>query len=129
MQFKVYFLPHMHDNGTDLRPDNDAPDADVTALGIRKNPPFDHFLESTMGLKQPRFETTGSRKRVRASDFDNLTQRVLNAAINEYRVIVCTKDPFPDLASNRDICAQVWRNACVSRNVQIQLSEEIIKLV
>jgi len=103
--------------------------AHAPTLGIWKNPPLNHSPESTVVVKQPQYETTRSRKRVWASDFNNVTQRILDVAINEYWVIVCTMDPFPDLTSNRDICAQVWLNACMSRNVQIQLSEEIIKLV
>jgi hypothetical protein len=106
--------------------DHDSVDVPQT-LSIRKDPPASSTVAS-VPRKQPK---CGTRPRPRpcAGDFDELTQAVLDAAIGEYRAIICTQDPFPDAISNQEISAQVWVNACASLDIQIQPTLEIMKLV
>jgi hypothetical protein len=97
-------------------------------LGVRKDPPASS--DSHVTVKQPKYKSTShASSRVRAGDFDNVTQKVLDAAIAEYRVVICTRDPFPDADYNQEISAQAWVNACVVGNIRIQPNEEIMKLV
>jgi hypothetical protein len=104
-------------------------DGSSRSHGIRKNPPSSPSPESTIVTKRPRQFSTGSRQRVRGRDFDELTQKVLDAAIKEYRVIVCTKDAFPEADVNRKLSALVWVNACAALKVQIQPNEDLMRLV
>ncbi|KAH9955206.1 hypothetical protein BGW80DRAFT_1189143 [Lactifluus volemus] len=97
-------------------------------LGVRKDPLASS--DSHVTVKQPKYKSTShASSRVRAGDFDNVTQKVLDAAIAEYRVVICTRDPFPDANYNQEISAQAWVNACVVGNIRIQPNEEIMKLI
>jgi hypothetical protein len=106
--------------------DHDSVDVPQT-LGIRKNPPASSTVAS-VPAKQPKCGTR-PRPHPRAGDFDELTQAVLDAAISEYRAIICTQDPFPDAISNQEISAQVWVNACASLDIQIQPTLDVTENV
>jgi hypothetical protein len=95
-------------------------------LGIHKHPLVSSTATSTP-VKHPKTSSTGTRPR--ASDFDELTQAVLDTTIAEYRAVICTEDPFLDMISNQEISAQVWVNACATLDIQIQPSLQIMKLV
>ncbi|KAH9963485.1 hypothetical protein BGW80DRAFT_1179878 [Lactifluus volemus] len=100
-------------------------------LGIRRNPPSTPSSEFSVVTKRPKYNTTasGSRNRPRRCDFDDTTQAILNAAIREYRAIICTREPFPDTETSRKLSAVAWVNACTARSAQVQLSEDIARMV
>ncbi|RDB18461.1 hypothetical protein Hypma_000275 [Hypsizygus marmoreus] len=105
-----------------------SPDGHST-LGIRKSPPPTMSVASTITIKKPKVETTGSRGRVRASDFDDLSKTVLEDAIAEYRARICTQDPYPDRIRDREWGTSVWVAACAARGVQIEFEESALKLI
>lgn len=98
-------------------------------LGIRKSPPPNVFPSPTIIIKKVKNETVGSRGRVRASDFDDLTKVILEGAISEFRtVVICAEEPYPGRVEARDFAADAWVNACRERNIRIEFDEDMLKL-
>ncbi|KAF8874589.1 hypothetical protein BD779DRAFT_1450823, partial [Infundibulicybe gibba] len=133
----TYIYPNAHPDleqfprsaSTSLDSPSAATSHSDSSLGVRKSPPPTPSPSSTIITKKIKTETVGSRGRVRASDFDDLSKAVLEDAIVDYRAQVCTVEPYPDRLQDRDWAAKVWVKACEERNVRIEFDEDILKLV
>jgi hypothetical protein len=89
------------------------------------NPHMDNVHGSNMAHMHP-----GSGK-PRAADYDDITQRVLELAIGEFQVRVCTNYAFPEGDPNRlDTWAkECWVNACEHQAQAITLTACLKRLV
>jgi hypothetical protein len=84
---------------------------------------------STVITKKIKVESSGSRGRVRAGDFDQVSKAVLEDAISKFRALISTVGPYPDKTEERDWAADCWVQACESRNLRIEFEEDSLKLV
>ncbi|KAH7926124.1 hypothetical protein BV22DRAFT_1009785 [Leucogyrophana mollusca] len=74
--------------------------------------------------------TDGSKRRTKASDFDEFTQDVLSVAIAIFRCLVCTTAPFPDTtAIETKLAEQAWKEACRRTGLNIRLTPAIHKMI
>ena len=74
-------------------------------------------------------DTVGSRGRVRASDFDDLSKSLIEGTISIYKAKLSTKHPFPERTEDREAVKESWIEVCCERNVQVDLEEDVFKLV
>ena len=79
--------------------------------------------------KKIKVEGSGSRRRIHQADFDELTRSVIEETISIYRAQIGSIEPFPEHADDRDTVKQAWLEVCTSRNLQVELEEDIFKLV
>ncbi|KAG6913839.1 hypothetical protein DXG01_003990 [Tephrocybe rancida] len=101
-----------------------------SSLGVRKSHPSTPAPATTVVLKKTKLETTGTRNRPRASDFDSFTKNVVEDAIVGFRTYVSTKNPYPTGDNeSRDIAARAWVAACRSRKVEIEFDDDVLKLI
>ncbi|KAH7917894.1 hypothetical protein BV22DRAFT_1052118 [Leucogyrophana mollusca] len=72
----------------------------------------------------------GSKRRTKASDFDEFTQDVLSVAIAIFRCLVCTTAPFPETtAIETRLAEQAWTEACGRTNLNVRLTPAILKMI
>jgi hypothetical protein len=95
----------------------------------RKETPPTSSMETTVVTKKIKAEGSGSRGRIRQADFDELTRSVIEETVSIYRAQIGSVDPFPERADDRDTVKQAWLEVCTSRNVRVELEEDIFKLV
>jgi hypothetical protein len=79
-------------------------------------------------IKQPKTDTVGSRGRARVSDFDDLTKSLADETISIYQAQISAVQPWPSTADNWESVSQGWIEICSSRNVRIELDDEIFKV-
>jgi hypothetical protein len=96
---------------------------------VRKTPPSTTSEETTVIIKRPKTETAGSRGRTRISDFDNLTKSLVDETISIFQAQIVAVKPWPSTAENWEYVSQAWIEVCSSRNVRIELDDEIFKVV
>lgn len=96
---------------------------------VRKSPPHTASADTTVTIKRPKTDTSGSRGRTRISDFDDLTKSLTEEAISIYQAQIVAVLPWPSTAENWESISQVWIEVCGSRNVRIELDDEIFKVV
>ena len=96
---------------------------------VRKSPPLTTSEETSVTIKRPKTETAGSRGRTRLSDFDELTKSLADETISIYQAQIITVQAWPSSAENLASITQAWIEVCTSRNVRIDLDEEIFKAV
>lgn len=85
--------------------------------------------ETTVVTKKIKAEGSGSRGRIRQADFDELTRSIIEETISIYRAQIGSVEPFPERADDRDTVKQAWLEVCTSRNLRVELEEDIFKLV
>ena len=101
---------------------------DVPEERKRKETPATTSTETTVITKKIKTEGTGSRGGIRQSDFDELTRSIIEETISIYRAQIGSVEPFPERADDRDTIKQAWLEVCTSRNLRVELSEDIFKL-
>ena len=106
-----------------------APTQKDTPERKRKDTPPTTSTETTLVTKRIKVEGSGSRGRIRQADFDELTRSVIEETISIYRAQIGSVEPFPERADDRDTVKQAWLEVCTSRNVRVELEEDIFKLV
>jgi hypothetical protein len=95
----------------------------------RKETPATTSAETTVVTKKIKAEGSGSRGRIRQADFDELTRSVIEETISIYRAQIGSVEPFPERADDHDTVKQAWLEVCTSRNLRVELEEDIFKLV
>jgi hypothetical protein len=80
-------------------------------------------------IKRVKTESAGTRGRTRISDFDDLTKSITEEAISIYQAQIFAVQPWPSTAENWESISQSWIEVCASRNVRIELDDEIFKVV
>lgn len=82
-----------------------------------------------MTIKRPKTDTAGSRGRTRISDFDDLTKSLTEETISIFQAQIVAVQPWPSTAETWESISQGWKEVCTSRNVRIELDDEIFKVV
>ena len=85
--------------------------------------------ETTVVTKKSKLEGSGSRGRIRTSDFDELRRSLIEETISIYRAQIGGVEPFPERTDDRETVKQAWLEVCTGRDVQVTLEEDIYKLV
>ena len=96
---------------------------------VQKSPPCTTSEETTVTIKRPKTDTAGSRGHSQISDFDNLTRSLADEAISNYQAQIVAVQPWPSTAKNWESISQAWIEVCASRNVHVELDDEIFKVV
>ncbi|EDR03011.1 uncharacterized protein LACBIDRAFT_307860 [Laccaria bicolor S238N-H82] len=96
---------------------------------IRKEPPTTPAAETTVIIKRPKSEFSGTRGRVRASDFDDVTKSVVEEAISIYRAQIGAVEPYPDRVEDREAAVAAWVEACNGQGIRIEFDHDIMKLI
>ena len=96
---------------------------------IRKEAPATASAATTVVTKCMKKDKVGSRGRVRASDFDDLSKSLIEGTISIYKAKLSTKHPFPERTEDREAVKESWIEVCCERNVQVDLEEDVFKLV
>ena len=96
---------------------------------VRKSPPCTTSEDTSVVIKRPKTESAGSRGRTRISDFDDLTKSLADETISIYQAQIVAVQPWPSTAENWESISQGWIEVCTSRNVRIELDDEIFKVV
>jgi hypothetical protein len=95
----------------------------------RKETPETTSHETTIVTKSVKIEGSGSRGRVRAADFNELTRSIIEETISIYRAQIASVEPFPERTDDRDTVKQAWLEVCTARNLRVELEEDIFKFV
>ena len=85
--------------------------------------------EMTMTIKWPKTDTAGSRGCTQILDFDNLTKSLADETISIYQAQIVAVQPWPSTAENWELISQALIEVCASRNVRVELDDEIFKVV
>ncbi|KAG1764173.1 hypothetical protein EV702DRAFT_982245 [Suillus placidus] len=74
--------------------------------------------------------SNGSRQRLKASDFDDVTKDLLATAISIYRCLIVTRVPFPQtLIVETKIAKEAWREASNLADLTVQLTPSLVKMM
>ncbi|KAF7371946.1 hypothetical protein MVEN_00052500 [Mycena venus] len=73
--------------------------------------------------------TTGSSGRPRAKDLDDNTKEFALFAIDHYRCLISTQQPFPDSATETAMVRKAWYRACEEMGEQLPLTPAVAKLI
>lgn len=122
------------ENGSDYGADNTANDHDEVAkasstpvVGTKRQ------LEDSQLLNtDPKFKKgpNGTRQRLKASDFDDITKDLLTTATSIYRCLVVTRAPFPEtLIVEMKLAKDAWHEASNMAELTIQLTPSLVKMV
>jgi len=95
----------------------------------RKENPATASAETTVVTKRVKIKGSGSCGRIRTADFDELTHSIIEETISIYHAQIGTVEPFPERTDDRDTVKQAWVEVCTSRNLWVELKEDIFKLV
>ena len=96
---------------------------------VRKTPPSTTSAETTVTIKQPKTDNTGSWGHTQILDFDNLTKSIADETISIYQAQIVATQAWPSTAENWESISQGWIEVCTSQNVCIKLDDEIFKVV
>jgi hypothetical protein len=116
----VYSLPDAHPAVETSQP---------TATSKRKDIPTTMSADTTVVTKRIKVEGSGSRGRIRTVDFNELTRSIIEETLSIYRAQIGGVEPFPECADDRNAVKQAWVEVCTSRNLKVELEEDIFKLV
>ena len=95
----------------------------------RKVSPATASAAPTVVTKRAKAINGGSRGRVRASDFDDLSKSLIEGSITIYKAKLSAKHPFPERVEDKEAVKESWLETCCDRNVQVDLEEDVFKLV
>ncbi|KAH7904196.1 hypothetical protein BJ138DRAFT_1119639 [Hygrophoropsis aurantiaca] len=108
--------------------DEDDDDDEITASGIKRG--RQDFDDGNIVDPKAQMGNDGSKRRTKASDFDEFTQDVLSVAIAVFRCLVCTTAPFPETtAIETKMAEQAWAEACRRTGLNIRLTPAIHKMI
>lgn len=96
---------------------------------VRKDCPATPAPSTTVVTKRPKTESSGSRRRVRVADFDELSKSLLEETISIYRAQIGGVQPYPDRLEDRDTATGAWVESCNARGVRVEFDEDMLKLV
>ena len=94
-----------------------------------KETPATTSTETTVVTKKIKAEGSGSRGCIHQADFNELTCSIIEETISIYRAQISSVEPFPEHADDHDTVKQAWLEVCKSRNLRVELEEDIFKLV
>jgi len=129
-------VPHNVDESTD---DNDAADDDnddnddndehlPAAQGTKRS--FDDMSYEHTVVPKVKKDADGLHRRVKASDFDEISKEILITACSVYRCLIVTQAPFPDsVAAETKLAKEAWREACQLKGVDIKLTPSAVNMV
>ena len=100
-----------------------------TNVKIQKEAPATASAATMVVTKCVKTANVGSRGRVRASDFDDLSKSLIEDTITIYKAKLSAKHPFSERTKDREAVKQSWIEVCSERNVQVDLEEDVFKLV
>ena len=95
----------------------------------QKETPTTTSAETTVVTKKIKAEGSGSRGCICQADFDELTRSVIEETISIYWAQIGSVEPFPERTDDRDTVKHAWLEVCTSRNLRVELDEDIFKLV
>ncbi|KIK04876.1 hypothetical protein K443DRAFT_4235 [Laccaria amethystina LaAM-08-1] len=121
-----HFYPNAHPALKSFSKSSSSP---PTNPRIRKEPPTTPAAETTVIIKRPKSESSGTRGRIRASDFDDVTKSVVEEAISIYRAQIGAVEPYPDRVEDREAAVAAWVEACNGRGIRIEFDQDIMKLI
>jgi len=114
-------------DGTSGEDDNAAGHPTLAASGIKR--PLDTSLEDAM-MPKVRKNSDGSRQRIKASDFDDITKEILVTAGSIFRCLIVTQAPFPDtLIIETKLAKEAWHESCQIKGVNVKLTPSLVKIV
>ena len=121
-------FPGVHQHKPPLFPRllSNQPNQQIT--NERRTPPT-ASAETTVVTKWIKVEGSGSRGCVCTADFDELTCSIIEETISIYHAQIGTVEPFPERTDDHDTVKQAWVEVCTSRNLRVELEEDIFKLV
>lgn len=128
-------LTHRHEDSEPLNHSHRDPAApetkrkDPSERKRKEAPAISTSPETTVVTKKVKIEGSGTRGRVRTADFDDLTWSVIEETISIYRAQISSAEPFPERTEDRDTIKQAWLEVCTSRDVRVELEEDVFKLV
>lgn len=132
-QTALHNVDESTDDNDDTADDADDDDDDdykqlPAARGTKR--PFDNMLhEDTMVLKVKK-NADGSRRHVKASDFDEISKEILMTACSVYRCLIITQAPFPDsVAAEMKLAKEAWHEACQLKGVDVKLTPLVVNMV
>ncbi|KAG2117747.1 hypothetical protein DEU56DRAFT_761304 [Suillus clintonianus] len=95
----------------------------TTAQGTKR--PLDTAPEDAMVRPKIKKNVDGSRQRVKASDFDDISKEILTTATSIFRCLVVTRAPFPDtIAVETKLAKEAWREAGQIKGTNVKLMLE-----
>ncbi|KAG1784618.1 uncharacterized protein HD556DRAFT_1221226, partial [Suillus plorans] len=72
----------------------------------------------------------GSRQRVKASDFDNISKEILTTACSIFRCLIVTRAPFPDsVAVETNLAKEAWHEACKIKDIDVKITPLAVKML
>ena len=58
-----------------------------------------------------------------------MSKSLIEGTITIYKAKLSTKHPFPECTKDRDAVKESWIEVCHEQNVQVELEEDVFKLV
>ncbi|KAG2112915.1 hypothetical protein BD769DRAFT_1391754 [Suillus cothurnatus] len=72
----------------------------------------------------------GSRQRMKASDFNDISKEILVMATSIFRCLIVTQAPFPDnVAVETKLAKTAWHEACQIKGINIKLTPSGVKML
>lgn len=116
---------------TDLDDDNDDDNTGEPlpiARGTKRQ--FNMSLEDVLIVPKVKKNSDGSRQRVKASDFDNISKEILTTACSIFRCLIVTRAPFPDsVAVETNLAKEAWHEACKIKDIDVKITPLAVKMV
>ncbi|KAG2145165.1 hypothetical protein DEU56DRAFT_899942 [Suillus clintonianus] len=125
------------DCGSDSRPEDRTDDEDNNDIAEELSPiargskcPLDVTSDDAMVLPKIKKNPDGSRHRMKASDFDDVSKEILVTAISIFRCMVVTQAPFPDnIAVETTLAKAAWHEACQIKGLNVKLTPAGVKML
>ncbi|KAG1874427.1 hypothetical protein F4604DRAFT_1680960 [Suillus subluteus] len=89
-------------------------------------------LQGVVEETKPKLMKTsnGSRHRLKASDFDEVTKDLLAIAMSIYRCLIVTREPFPlMLVIEMKLAREAWRKASNLAHLAVRLTPSLVKIM
>jgi len=126
------YLDDLDDHDHDL--DNTARHGDpstpaMPCLGMKRPLSDMASLDNTV-IPKVKKNLDGSRQRIKAGDFNDVTKEILMTAGSIFRCLIVTQAPFPDtVAIETKLVKEAWHEACQLKGVDVQLTPSVAKIV
>lgn len=89
----------------------------------QKEAPETTSHETTVITKSVKVEGSGSRGRVQASDFNELTQYIIEKTILIYHAQIACVEPFPECTDDRVTVKQAWLEVCSGQSIRVDIED------
>ena len=107
----------------------DDDDTGPVSLGTKRPVDVDLASENSVFPKVKK-GMDGSRQRLKAGDFDDITKGILTAAASIFRCLIVTRAPFPEsIMVETKLAKEAWKEACHVKGVAIKLTPSLVKIV